>query len=333
MRLVTRADGGPDIGYGHLVRTGALAREFLAAGHDVTYCTRSPDAVRDACPDGVDVVSFPPETVWSDFVAWLETTDPDLVLTDSYEADDERQRAIAAATTGRSGVVVDDTRFRIHADFVVNGNVYAPSLDYEWSGTEPDWYLGPDYLAIRREICALTDEVPPFRDPPESALLTMGGSDINDVTPEAMRAFLGTDLDLTVVVGPGFSNQDRIERTARDVPLDVTLREHPDDLPELMARADLAVTASGSTTYELLALGTPMIAIPQADNQVPVATALADRGVAEHLPFDRFDDLHDHLVDLAADTDRRRQYSQRGRSLVDCRGAERLYEEIAGGVR
>ena len=50
---------------------------------------------------------------------------------------------------------------------------------------------------------------------------------------------------------------------------DVHVVRDPPDLPERMFQADFAVTTASTTTYELLALGTPIISIPVADNQEP----------------------------------------------------------------
>ena len=58
MHLAIRSDGGPDIGYGHLVRTGALAERALEAGDRVTYATRTPGPAREVCPDGVEARAF-----------------------------------------------------------------------------------------------------------------------------------------------------------------------------------------------------------------------------------------------------------------------------------
>jgi UDP-2,4-diacetamido-2,4,6-trideoxy-beta-L-altropyranose hydrolase len=39
MHLAIRADGGPEIGYGHLVRSGALAEEICARPSDTSTNT------------------------------------------------------------------------------------------------------------------------------------------------------------------------------------------------------------------------------------------------------------------------------------------------------
>jgi hypothetical protein len=59
VNVVIRADGGPDIGYGHLVRTGALARALVDRGHEVAYATTTPDRVADVCPKACRTIPLP----------------------------------------------------------------------------------------------------------------------------------------------------------------------------------------------------------------------------------------------------------------------------------
>lgn len=324
MRLAIRADGDASIGFGHLVRTGALAGTVLDDGGDVVYLTRTPDGVESVCPEGVDIVELPEEDETGAVTGWLRQEDHDAVLTDTYEADTDYQRAVRAAAEA-SMVVLDDTRYTVCADYLVNGNVYAPGLSYEWTGPEPTWCLGTEYLLVREAIRRVAADPPPFRERPGRAVVTMGGSDIRDTTPEVCRAFDGVGVTVDVIVGPGFENGDRIRRAVEDTDAVFEVRETPEDFPERIARADLAVSAAGSTTYELLAVGTPTIAIPQADNQWPVAETLSERDAVEPLDPDEMDALPARIEMLLDDAGRRRSMRETGRRLVDCRGTERLY--------
>lgn len=329
MHLAIRADGGPNIGYGHLVRTGALAECALDTGDSVTYATRTPGNAREVCPEGVEVVGLDSGHGHAAFLEWLSEVCPDVVLTDSYDVDTEQQQSIVERVP-RLGVVLDDTRFTIRADVLINGNVYAPDIDYEWLGPEPAWCLGTDYLLLRAEIRELAGEEPLFRETAERALITMGGSDIRNTTPQVVRAFDGTDLCVDVIVGPGFENRAAIDEAVAETEGEFDVVEDPPDLPERMFRADLAVSATGTTIYELLALGTPTIGLPQADNQEPIADALTERNAIVMPDGEDADSLRSTIDSLANDPKRRRSILETGRALVDGRGVERVYEILSG---
>lgn len=329
MHLVIRADGGPEIGYGHLVRTSTLAKLALEGGHSVTYATTTPEIAHSVYPSQSRMLTLERDGERERFPEWVEKKQPDVLLTDSYDVGTAYQRSLNRVAPCFC-VVLDDTRHAVCADILVNGNVYAPELQYEYEGDEPEWCLGLDYLLLREEIRTLAQQSPPWRDPPERALVTMGGSDIRGTTPEVLPAFEGTDLTVDVIIGPGFDqeNEREIERVAQETEADLRLLRGPSDLVDRMFQADLAVSATGTTSYELLALGTPTIGIPQADNQIPIVEALREDGAMVHLPPTEIDGLAAAVEELIMDATERWSLRERGRELLDGAGSERVYKTL-----
>ncbi len=329
MHLTIRADGGPAIGYGHLVRSGALAEELLARDHDVTVATATPQSAREVFPDAAAVVDLPARDDPAPFVSWIESAEPDIAYTDAYPIDTAYQQAVRERVP--LAVWQDDARHVVCADLFVNGNLYAPTLDYEFVGDSPETCLGAEYVLLRDEIRSLVSDDPPWRDPPERAIVMMGGSDIAGLTPTAVRAFDGTDLRVDAIVGPGCSETQHraVETAAASVATDVRVVRDPDDLPERMFAADFGVSTASSTVYELLALGTPLACVPVAVNQDPIATAIQKRAAATVLEgkteCDTFRQaIENYLSDTALRCDRRK----RGRKLVDGRGVGRIADAI-----
>jgi spore coat polysaccharide biosynthesis predicted glycosyltransferase SpsG len=323
--LAIRADGGPEIGYGHLVRSGALAEELLARGHDVTVATTTPQSAGEVFPDAAAVVDLPARDDPTPFVSWIESAEPDIAFTDAYPIDTAYQQAVRERVP--LAVWQDDARHAVCADLFVNGNLYAPDLDYEFVGDPPETCLGAEYVLLRDEIRSLVSDDPPWRDPPERAIVTMGGSDAANLTPSAVQAFDGTDLRIDAIVGPGFTHdQEReIETAARAVSADVRVVRDPDDLPERMFDADFGVCTASSTVHELLALGTPLACTPVAENQELIARALHSRGLATVLESDPSPATIESAIKVyTTKNDRRRSRRDRGRELIDGQGADRL---------
>jgi UDP-2,4-diacetamido-2,4,6-trideoxy-beta-L-altropyranose hydrolase len=278
MEYVIRADGGLEIGLGHLVRSTALARELRARDHTVTYATRTPVAATEVIPNDTDVFELTESDEQSELAGYVDRRDAAVVV-DSYDIGTDYQRQIREVARTLA-VVLDDIRHTIAADVLINGNLYAPSLEYDWEAPEPTWCLGTEYLLLRQEFRDLIRRNVPERTPPERALITMGGSDTHGVTPAVMRTFEGTSVRVDVIVGPGFENETEIRETASAVDATFDVVTDPPDLAERMFRADFAVSAVGTSTYELLAARTPFVGVPQADNQLPIARALADQDAA-----------------------------------------------------
>lgn len=327
IHVAIRADGSPEIGYGHLVRTGALASELLGRGHRVTYATTTPEYVNYVCPSGTETTELSSRTEAAPFVKFLDDSDVDVVLVDSYIADVDYQRSIRERASLL--MISDDTRHEVCADAVINGNLYAPELEYEVRGDEPTWCLGPDYVMVRDEITRLAKRTPPWRRSPKRAIVTMGGSDVANATPDAVRAFDGTNLRVDVVVGPGFSNEDEIRTVTDGVTADTRVVRDPPNLPKLMFQADFAVGACGSTTYELLALGTPLVCSPVVENQERIASALSERDAATVVgETNRERGFRRGVIRYIEEPDIRRERRDRGREIVDGRGTERVCAEL-----
>lgn len=350
MHLAVRADGNAEIGYGHLTRTSVLAQKFLEEGHKVTYLTRTSATALEVCSD--EVSSYPLDSdELSDVLWWLEENKPEFLLTDSYSVDTEYQKKLSRHVPTLA-TVTDDARFTLCCDININGNVHAPELAYDWTGQKPEMLLGTEYLLLRESFQTLSKKTPPWRDPPERVLVTFGGSDMNSATPEAVRAFDGTGLDVEVIIGPGFTNEGEITEAADETDATFQFSTDPDNLPERMFDADFAVSATGSTVYELLVTGTPVIGMPQTNNQVPIAEGLAALDAIVSLEGDSvvtFEEevgtsvtpslgeidpegmrqaLRRSVSRLKNDTGFRRKLRERGRKLVDGRGDSRVYNRM-----
>ncbi|MFC4542224.1 PseG/SpsG family protein [Halosolutus amylolyticus] len=326
MHIGIRADGGPTRGFGHLVRTRTLARELVDRGHEATYLTRTPEHVRRVCPDGIEIASLPADTA----AAVVETARDRGI--DALTVDQGRVPLPDQRTLSREfplALVLDDTGGTVRCDLVVNGHIYASETDYAWEGSEPDWCVGGEYFMLSPELRRYARREPTWRAPPRQALITMGGSDVAGTTPSAVRAFDGTELSVDVIVGPGFQNRAAIDEAVAETDASFDVVENPSDLAERMFRADLAVTALGLTTYELLALKTPFVGFPQAPDQRPKVRALRDRNAALVLDEDASGtELASAVATLVQDRTLRRSFFDRGRQIIGVDGTS----AVADGV-
>ncbi len=332
--IVLRVDGGPQIGYGHLIRTSSLAEELLTQNNTITVATATPKSAESVFPDQVDIIKLPSRDDPKPFVQWLATSSPDAVFIDAYPVDTSYQQAIREHAP--LAVLQDDARHAVCADFFTNGNLYATDLDYEFVGDPPKTCFGTEYVLLRRQIRELVANEPPWREQPERAIITMGGSDIGRLTPTVVRAFDGLDLRVDAIVGPGCSDaQEQAVRTAAtETDADVRVTRDPDDLVDRMFEADIAVSTASSTTYELLALGTPIVSIPTVDNQESIAAALRQRDAATVLKCsDSEDAFRNAITEYVRDTGLRRRRRQKGRQLADGGGTERVATVITELVK
>jgi spore coat polysaccharide biosynthesis predicted glycosyltransferase SpsG len=133
-----------------------------------------------------------------------------------------------------------------------------------------------------------------------------------------------------IVVGAGWPHVERAKRMIGNHPR-IHLYEDPSFFPQLLARADLALCGSGSTTYELAYLGIPMLTTALVPHQTAIAKGWESRGISDHLgPADI---LTPDLImqKLLYWMEQDQELENRGiaaQKLVDGRGKFRVLERI-----
>lgn len=329
--LLIRADASTEIGSGHLMRCLALSRAWNAEGGEALVATGS---TARAFGNRLDAAGVE--------VAWLEATHPDSrdltdlqrlierrvpawIVLDGYHFDAAYEEGLRAG--GRPVVTLDDNVHRgtYRADLVLNQNLGAETLDYRARGAGGA-LLGTLYALLRPEFAAARLTL--TRDPSRQVrhlLVTMGGSD-----PEGMTCAVLSDLidlqavEIVVVVGAANPHRPTLEALVaeRDAPTRIVV--DATDMAALMNWADAAVSASGSTVWELACLGVPSALVVLADNQSSIAAALGAAGAAlvvDTLAPGAVRAAVDHLL---VDAELRGDLSRRAMTLVDGRGAERV---------
>jgi UDP-2,4-diacetamido-2,4,6-trideoxy-beta-L-altropyranose hydrolase len=255
------------------------------------------------------------------------------VVADGYSFDAEYQQRIKYANYPL--LLLDDYGHANHylADFVLNQNPSANESQYSSRELYTRLLLGADYVLIRQQF---RDCGPWERKTPQVAkniLVTLGGSDPVNATLKVVKAMQQLhidDLHVTVVVGASNMHYNELQLAVQSLP-QIQLEKNATNMPELMAWADLAVTAGGSTCWELAFMGLPSLIITLADNQEDNARFLDSDGIAEYIgPNSGLtpDDIAGSLVHLIGDVDRRATMAQRGQMLIHSGGPERILREL-----
>lgn len=326
------------------MRCLTLAAGLQAAGWDVAFATNTDAAIV------VPKLRSHNITVMDGFL--LDDTDigrfsgafarPDLVVIDHYRSTPDYERSMA----GIAGLclVFDDfatpsglAEGSRHCDILVNTNIVASTASY--AGRVPRQALvlaGSDYALIRTEI---RDSIPDdwsaerTRKSPETIMLSFGFTDTGGITAHVAQLLLEgrPDLQIDAIMGPAAQGLDAIGGLAASHP-NLRVFIDPPDMGAILAKADIAVGASGQSSYERCCFGLPSIAVVVVDNQLELAHAMAAQGAALMLDrrSDRFDSslvaAFDHLL---ADADARVALSKSARRLCDGQGVERIVAAIS----
>ena len=344
MRLLVRADGWNAIGAGHVMRCLALAHAWRAQGGTVTFISFcDSDALAARLRAGCDhmVRLDHPHPSESDRVRLLEVAAQhpgSPVVLDGYGFDASYHRPLRMG--GHPLLLLDD---HVHqpsydADWVLNQNALAKPELYRRLGSAAKLLLGPSFALIRGEFVAYHSWVRPPVEVARRVLVTLGGSDPGNVTQDVVRgAALASEPDwlVRIIVGHSNSNMASLMALVATQKLPFEISRAVDDMPAQMRWADLAISAAGSTIWELAYMQVPALLIKTADNQGTNSKDLDTKGVARDLGCpdgDLVERVGRGLRELSPDGARRAEMARAGRALVDGLGARRVIEVIAAGA-
>lgn len=333
--IMMRADANRSIATGHLMRTLTIAQECIKRKEPVWFllADRESEAIfRTVCPrpDDYRVVILAgdyrcPEAELPVLDRLLAQEKPRAMLVDSYFVTEKYLRAAGRQT---KIFYLDDVRkFDYPVDVVINYDIIAredlPGYRDGYAKARKR-LLGPAYAPLREQFRQTGYRV---KETVADLLITTGGSDEDNLT-EALIEAAGQSLDERViihaVIGPLNRHRDRLrEKAAHQKHLKIY--EGVSDLAGLMAKCDLALSAAGTTLYELAAVGVPTVCFTIADNQVSCAEGFAAGGA---VIYEKGRDFAGQLKALAADYPRRGQMSAAMRELIDGRGAGRIAGEL-----
>jgi UDP-2,4-diacetamido-2,4,6-trideoxy-beta-L-altropyranose hydrolase len=236
-----------------------------------------------------------------DYAAWLGATqDEDAAETSAALAGEELEWIVsdhyaldARWDTRLRGcahhlMVIDDLANRTHVcDLLLDQNFY-PSANERYAGLVPAscrLMTGPRYALLRPEYAQHRRTHPPTRDSLRRVFIFFGGSDPHNMTGAALEALSRPSLrhlEVDVVVGVNNPHRRQLELQASDR-ANTTISGPVAHLAELLSRADLAIGAAGTTTWERMCLGVPSLVVSIAENQRSGAEALAREGMILYL--------------------------------------------------
>lgn len=346
-RIVIRADGNQQIAMGHVMRCLSIADELCQMGADVIFVTagnQTEELIRDR--------GFENHVLHSDFdrmeqelpalLKFLKEYQPDLILTDSYYVTDAYMEALRQIC---KTAYIDDLGQPVYpVDVLINYNIYGSELPYEKYYEEkgiplPERILtGCIYAPLRAEF--RQGRRSRIRECVTDVLITTGGGDKADTSGRLCRKLLAerkrgqhAGIRYHVICGPFAQNrQELMEIAAEDDAF--VIHGFMTKMSEFLTNYDLAVSAGGSTMYELCSMGLPTVCFTFADNQRLQAewfdrtTEVKNAGSMTDRPAETIDRIAERLTQLEQDDVLRQTVREQMLRLVDGRGAIRIAEAL-----
>jgi UDP-2,4-diacetamido-2,4,6-trideoxy-beta-L-altropyranose hydrolase len=333
--LLVRADANAEIGIGHVMRCLALAQAWQENGGKAIFAlgAGSEQLEERIRSEGAQVQRIAKPSSGEDASQTAElcaTSRADWLVLDGYHFSTNYLRRMEDA---RSNLLLMDfgaTRQPCRCDILLNSDLQAASEMCGASDGNTQLLLGPRYALLRREFLSFHLEKREVAEKARRVLITLGGGDAHNVTLQVLEALEdldGSQLDVTVVVGHSNPHLASLHGGARKSRHQTTIQTNVETMPELMSKADLAITAGGGTCYELAYLGVPMFLITTAENHEGAVEAFGRARAAYNAGWFTSlgrSTLAERLRHVIQDHDLRKEIVDNSRSMVDGKGSGRV---------
>lgn len=275
-RVLFRVDANLNMGAGHLMRCISLAYAFTKLGHQILFIVskETSDLILTLDSFEFDYLSLDvPEKADQEVInISSKNTHPKslIVVLDGYWFDTNYLNNLKKI--GLVLVVLDDENNRgpLPCDVIINSTESGKLLGYQSSAPKALHLLGRGYALLR----------PEFQSPDENhaadrsdLFVCFGASDVADLTLPIVDELIKHDellRNLSIVTGPAYAFPELVKQKVSNYQA-VQYHHNASNMASLMAKAKLAISASGGTIFELLSLGVPSILVVVANNQLAAA--------------------------------------------------------------
>ncbi len=340
--IYIRADANEKIGIGHMMRCFSIAKALRRMGTEATFFVADKTSAKMAAEAGFGYACLSTDYDHMDqeadkLLQFMRERCADHLLVDSYFVTENYLRKIREIA--KLAYIDDVNKFIYPCDLLINYNIYAEQLAYperyKAAGLDTKFALGLNYMPLRDTYVGLQ-----HRDHAGTRILvTTGATDHLNVLGNFLRAQKAHFADaegapeIYGIVGRYNEHRDALREEFGD-DARIHLIDPQPDLTRLIADCDIAVTAGGTTVYELCAGGIPSVMLTIADNQRMAAKEFSARDI---IPYagDVRGDMQDVMTNVITEIDllmRNPEFakarSEAMRQVVDGEGAERIAKAL-----
>lgn len=329
MRIGIRADGGTIIGMGHIIRSLALANKLKENGHEVFFICRE-DSFSDKYTNGIKLLGvsgFKVVTIKEkELKKEIKNIEADCILTDSYDVDEEYFDIIKAKFLV-SGCIYDrDCKniSKFNVDFFVNPDLYATKEDYITNDNTKK-LIGSKYIILRKEFLEFGNNQ--FKVAPivKNIMVTLGGSNSYSYINKILENIINLEqYNFFIILGIGISNYHKESLIkVYGKYKNINIFYNVNDIWNIMLKCDLAISACGTTLYELMYLGIPTIGIVTAENQIVMGEYLTNNNI---ISVCKVNCIEESILEL--NFSKRREMNNIYKKIVDGKGIDRITQTI-----
>ncbi len=315
--IIFRADASTSIGMGHIMRCLTLAVELKQRGNLVSFICKtltghmgkiiqergfSVNMISCLTQDLSDEDVFEWQTDAAEVIDTIGKCEIDFLVVDHYKIENRWHTTLRHHV--KKIIVIDDLANRQYdCDWLLDQTYMREQHDYKnITPTHCRYLLGAEYALLRPDFLTLRDMSITRRDATTDVkrlMVSMGGSDEHNISGQLLtileRVNWGENSpQVDLIVGALNPNITGLQNIIASGSLEVKVVVNASNMAELMAQADLAIGAGGTTSWERCCMGLPALVVECAQNQLLITKKLTEKGAIRNLGW--FESLEAEIV-------------------------------------
>lgn len=345
MKFLFRVDGNENVGAGHIMRCLAIAKEAKRNNIECIF-VKADDGFSDLLSQQ-DFSYINLETSYSDMNSEIKKLEsilyeskPQILIVDSYYVTYDYLKQLKQLV---KVVYIDDMAMWAYpVDIILDYNIFGPCLQYEEiykrAGENlPQLMLGTKYVPLRDEFQHI-QKIDINRNV-KNILITVGGADPDHCAVDFCKTLIANkewiqNYKIHLVVGKYEPDIEEIRKIEADNKW-LVIYENVNRMVDVMQKCDVAISAGGSTLYELCACGIPTITFSLEENQDLAMDTFQKNGLMLSIGKIKENpswniELMNNLNTLIEDYEMRVDMSNLMGKIVDGSGVKRIIQFLDG---
>jgi len=186
-----------------------------------------------------------------------------------------------------------DENILSNLNLVINWDVEAYKFFDKSKYPKTKFLLGAEYVILPQEFYSQKVKNRATNYPPKKLLIAMGGADEFDFTQKVINSIIKNSLniELNIIVGSGYEYIDKLNITLKNSKLKFEIKQNITNMLDEYLSADVAISAGGLTSSELVASKTPTILIATYKHQVARCKYFNEQKFAKYLGYREFNEV------------------------------------------
>lgn len=334
--IFIRADANETIATGHIMRCMSIARAIQNMGQDVKFLVADNNGKSLVAEKEFSYIVL--KSKWNDLDGeilsikeLIQKEKPEWLLIDSYYVTENYFNELRSLV--KIAYIDDLNMFPYNCDMLINYSIY--SEDFLYKNLNTQLVLGSQYVPLREEFSSLSEKV--ILDKIQDVLVLTGGADICHFAINFVNEIINSkrkeikNIRFHIVCGRYNQDEDLLKKISNENK-NIILYTYIKNLITLMQKVDIAISAGGSTLYELCACGTPTITYSFANNQLGNVEKFHKKELMYYSGDIRkiyqYDRLFELIMKYEKNIEMRRKNSLKLQQIVDGNGANRIAEKF-----